>query len=47
MPSLLAEGAETTHSLPMSPEAFGLVAILVFAVLLAITFAFRNIGNRH
>jgi len=47
MPSLLAEGTETAHTLPMPPAAFGLLAILAFAVLLFITLAFRNVGNRH
>jgi hypothetical protein len=47
MRGYLAEGAEAAPSLPMSPVAFGLVAIGVFAVLLAITLAFRNVSNRH
>jgi hypothetical protein len=47
MPSLLAEGTEAAHSLPMSPEAFGLLSIAGFALLLAITLAFRNVSNRH
>ena len=47
MPNLMAEGAEAAHSLPMSPVAFGLSAIGVFLVLLAITYAFRNVSNRH
>jgi hypothetical protein len=44
---LLAEEAEATTSLPMWPAAYGLVAIGLFAVLLAITLAFRNVSNRH
>jgi hypothetical protein len=48
MPSLLgAEGAETTHSIPLPAEVFGLLGIAAFALLLVITLAFRNIGNRH
>jgi hypothetical protein len=47
MPNLLAEGTEAAHSLPMPPAAFGLIAIGTFALLLAITFAFRNVSNRH
>jgi hypothetical protein len=48
MLSLLGtEGAETTHSIPISAEAFGLLGIAAFGLLLAITLAFRNIGNRH
>jgi hypothetical protein len=42
-----AEGAEETRQLPMSPALFGITAIVVFASLLAITWAFRSIGNRH
>jgi hypothetical protein len=47
MPSLLAEGTEKASTLPMPPAAFGLLAILAFAVLLLITLAFRNVSNRH
>jgi hypothetical protein len=47
MPSLLAEGTEAAHSLPMSPAAFGLLSIAAFALLLGITLAFRNVSNRH
>ena len=47
MPSYLAEGTEAAHSLPMPPAAFGLLAIGTFLVLLAVTFAFRNVNNRH
>jgi hypothetical protein len=47
MPNLLAEGAGAAYSLPMPPAAFGLLAIGAFALLLAITFAFRNVSNRH
>jgi hypothetical protein len=44
---LLASTAETERELPMPPLAFGLSALAVFAVLLAVTWAFRNVGNRH
>jgi len=47
MASYLAEGAEAATSLPMSPAAFALLSIGVFAVLLAVTLAFRNVSNRH
>jgi hypothetical protein len=47
MPILLAEGTQAAHSLPMAPAAFGLLAIGAFALLLAITLAFRNVSNRH
>ncbi len=33
--------------LPMAPEAYGLIALAVFAVLLLITWAFRSTGSRH
>lgn len=50
--SLLVLAAETgeghvEHELPMSPLGFGLVALAVFGVLLATTFAFRGVANRH
>jgi len=47
MASLLVEATAAEHSLPMSPAAFGLIAIATFAVLLAVTLAFRNVGKRH
>jgi hypothetical protein len=47
MASFLAEGGEAVTSLPMSPTAFGLISVGVFAVLLAITLAFRNVSNRR
>ncbi len=47
MAGLLTEGTEAAVSLPMPPAAFGLVAIGVFAVLLAVTLAFRNVSTRH
>lgn len=47
MQSLLSEGTEAAVDLPISPVGFGLLAIAVFGVLLAVTFAFRSISNRH
>jgi len=47
MPILLADTTEAATKLPMPPAAFGLLAIAAFAVLLAITVAFRNVSNRH
>ena len=46
MLTFLAEG-ETKIQLPMSPAAFGVTAIVIFAALLAVTFAFRGIAHRH
>jgi hypothetical protein len=47
MVSLLSETAEATRTLPLSPGMFGAVAIVAFAALLAVTFAFRNVGKKH
>jgi hypothetical protein len=47
MAILLAAGTEAAQSLPISPAAYGLLAIAIFGVLLAVTFAFRSVGNRH
>jgi len=44
---VLAADAEAPNSLPMSPEAIGLITIAVFAALLAVTWAFRSVGRRH
>jgi hypothetical protein len=45
--SVLVAATEAKASLPMSPAAFALSVLAVFAVLLVATFAFRNIGKRH
>jgi hypothetical protein len=42
-----AATAEETRELPIPPWAFGLIAVGVFAALLAVTFAFRNTGTKH
>jgi hypothetical protein len=47
MESHLSAAAETARTLPMAPAWFGIVAIITFAVLLAVTFAFRSIGKKH
>jgi protein-S-isoprenylcysteine O-methyltransferase Ste14 len=41
------QGAEQKHELPMPAWAYGTLALVVFTVLLAITWSFRSIGNRH
>ncbi len=45
--SVLVAATEAKASLPMPPAAFALSVLAVFAVLLAVTFAFRNVGKRH
>ncbi len=43
-----ATGAnEPASSAPFSPLVFGLIAFAVFLLLLAITWAFRSVGQRH
>jgi hypothetical protein len=41
------EGAEKQRDLPIPPWGFGLLALLVFSVLLTITWAFRSVGHKH
>lgn len=38
---------EGGHSLPLAPLWIGVLVLIFFAVLLAITFAFRSAANRH
>jgi hypothetical protein len=49
MSALIAaeEGAEQASTLPIPAEAFGLLALAALGLLLAVTFAFRSVGNRH
>lgn len=42
-----AEHAHVVNELPMSPVAFGVVAMVAWIVLLGITFCFRSVGTRH
>ena len=44
--SVLTE-APIVNELPMPPQGYGLLAIGAFALLLAITFAFRSTGSKH
>ncbi|MFZ0158829.1 MAG: hypothetical protein WAL50_07350 [Kineosporiaceae bacterium] len=44
--NVLAEG-EIANKLPLSPMWIGIVALLVFATLLAVTYAFRGVSHRH
>ncbi|QTX04695.1 hypothetical protein [Agromyces archimandritae] len=41
--------AETVHAreLPMPAWAFGLVTLLIFAVLGIVTYSYRDVANRH
>lgn len=41
-----ASGAEE-NTLPFPPPVFAGIAFGFFLLLLAITFAFRSVGNRH
>jgi hypothetical protein len=43
-----ADAAEKPpRHLPMPPEAFGILALVSFIVLLIITYAFRSSGTKH
>jgi hypothetical protein len=45
---LLAEGTtEQLHEIPMSAEAFGVLALVVFGALLGLTWTFRNTSNKR
>ena len=44
----LAQGVpEQVHEIPMSAEAFGLLALIVFGSLLGLTWTFRNTSNKR
>jgi hypothetical protein len=45
--SLVLADAEKASQLPIPPNAFALLAIAFFGVLLLVTFAFRSVANRH
>ena len=44
---LLAQGTEPVHEIPMSAEAFGVLALVVFGSLLGLTWTFRNTSNKR
>ena len=46
---LAAEGVPelTEVELPIPPLAFGVIALVVFLVLLGVTFSFKNMANRR
>jgi heme/copper-type cytochrome/quinol oxidase subunit 2 len=39
--------AETHVELPMPAWVFGAIALVVFIVLLAVTWSYRDVANRH
>ena len=46
--TVLAEGEELAPvALPMPAEAFGITALVLIAVLLMVTFSFKNMAHRH
>lgn len=47
MSVLAAVEGEAAHHLPMAPIWYGVIAAVIFAALLAITFAYRSAANRH
>ena len=44
--SVLAE-TEAANHLPLAPIWIGVIALIVFATLLAVTFSFRGVWHRH
>lgn len=47
MMHIAAETEEATRTLFMAPEWFGILSLGAFAGLLALTYAFRNVGKKH
>jgi hypothetical protein len=45
--TLVTEGTETAHKLPIPPAGFAVLALAAFGLLLLVTFAFRSVSNRH
>ena len=44
---LAAETEQATRTLFMAPEWFGIIAIVAFAGLLGLTYAFKNVSKKH
>ena len=44
---LAATTPEHTTQLPMAPEMFGIIALIVFGALLGLTWTFRGFSNKH
>jgi hypothetical protein len=42
-----AENGEHKTELPVSPLTFGISALVIFFVLLGITWTFRNVAHKH
>lgn len=42
-----AETEEATRTLFMAPEWFGIIALVAFAGLLGLTYAFKNVNKKH
>jgi hypothetical protein len=40
-------GADAHRELPFAPEWFGIGALVVFAALFAVTWAFRSVASKH
>ena len=49
MPTMLLAAAteEAQRELPMPAEAFGLIALAIFATLFGLTWAFRSVATKH
>jgi hypothetical protein len=45
--AVAADTAEKPRHLALPPWGFSLIALTIFFVLFAITWAFRSVGNRH
>lgn len=41
------EGGHVVTELPFSPIVYGIIVFALFAVMAGITFAFRDVANRH
>ncbi len=44
---LVTAAEEPKRHLPIPPVGFAIIALCVFLVLLAVTFAFRSSGTKH
>jgi hypothetical protein len=47
MTQQIALAAEQANELPLSPEMFGVVALVAFIALLGLTWTFRGSSNKH
>jgi hypothetical protein len=45
--AVVAESEAVRHELPVTPGTYGIIALVVFGVLLAVTYAFRSVSKRH